>query len=157
MSDAIFRLVIAAAVVLACIAFVVQAAVAIAFYRSVRKIQEKVDSLSDTVEPLIGKMEPVIGKLGPIIDKAAPVVERLGPMMDGATQTMERMKPVIDRLNLLDGCGGLVEHRTQAFHHRRGPIEDRPQFSNHRSIVCTVDATVAANSVIFPCNLFTVR
>jgi ABC-type transporter Mla subunit MlaD len=108
MSEDIFRVVITVAVVLACIAFLVQAAVAMAFYKTVRKIQLKVDHLSDKVEPLVAKIEPVIEKVGPIIDKAGPVFERIGPMMDGATATMERIKPVIDQTVLVIGKIGVV-------------------------------------------------
>src|SRR5580698_6237861 len=96
MSEEVFRLVITAAVLLACIAFVVQATVAIAFYKTVRKIQQKVDHLSDKVEPLMAKIEPVVEKAGPIIDKVGPVIERVGPLLDRAMVTMERMKPAID-------------------------------------------------------------
>lgn len=108
MSEEFFRLVITVAVGLACIAFVVQAAVAIAFYKSVRKIQQKVDRLGDQIEPVIAKIEPVVERMGPIIDKAVPVVERLGPMIDEATDTMERMKPVIDRTTVVIGKIGTV-------------------------------------------------
>jgi len=70
MSEDIFRLVVTVAVLLACIAFVVQAAVVIAFYKTVRKMQQKFDHMGDAIEPLIGKIEPVIEKVGPIIDRA---------------------------------------------------------------------------------------
>jgi ABC-type transporter Mla subunit MlaD len=108
MPEDIFRVVVTVAVLLACIAFMVQAVVAVAFYKSVRKIQQKVEGLSDKVEPLMAKIEPVIEKVGPMIDKAVPVVERLGPMMDGATQTLERMRPVIDRTVQVIGKIGVV-------------------------------------------------
>jgi ABC-type transporter Mla subunit MlaD len=96
MSEDVFRLVITAAVLLACIAFVVQAGVAIAFYKTVRKIQQKVEHLTDRVEPLIAKIEPVVEKAGPVIDKVGPVIERVGPLLDRAMLTMDRMKPAID-------------------------------------------------------------
>jgi len=67
MSEDVFRVVITAAVLLACIAFVVQATVAIAFYKTVRKIQQKVDHLSDKVEPLMAKIEPVVEKAAPCL------------------------------------------------------------------------------------------
>src|SRR5580698_8015596 len=110
MSEDIFRLVVTVAVLLACIAFVVQAAVVIAFYKTVRKMQQKFDHMGDAIEPLIGKIEPVIEKVGPIIDRAGPVVERVGPFMDGASETIERMKPVIDRTAQVIGkIGDAVE------------------------------------------------
>jgi ABC-type transporter Mla subunit MlaD len=130
MSEEVFRLVITAAVALACIAFVVQAAVAIAFYRTVRKIQEKIDDLGDTVGPLAAKVEPVIERVGPLLDKAAPVVERLGPMMNAATETMERMKPVIERTTQVIGkIGTVVDQLT--------PVVD-----NARQVVANVNQIV---------------
>jgi ABC-type transporter Mla subunit MlaD len=110
MSEDVFRLVITAAVLLACIAFVVQAAVAIAFYKTVRKIQQKVDHLGDKVEPLIAKIEPVVEKVGPVIDKVGPVIERIGPLVDEVMTTMERMKPVIDgAVEVIGKVGKVVE------------------------------------------------
>jgi methyl-accepting chemotaxis protein len=150
MPEDIFRLVITAAVLLACIAFVVQAVVAIAFYRTVRKIQQKVDSLSDTVEPLMGKIEPVIEKVGPMIDKAVPVVERLGPMMDGATATMERMKPVIDRTSQVIGkIGVVVEQAGPAIENARQVLASANQViveARPRIAEFTGEAVAAAHS-----------
>ena len=108
MSEDVFRLVITAAVLLACIAFVVQAGVVIAFYKTVRKVQQKVERLGDRIEPLIAKVEPVVEKVGPILDKAVPVVQRLGPMIDEAKETMERLKPAIDGAHLVIGKIGTV-------------------------------------------------
>lgn len=128
MSDDIFRLVITAAVLLACIAFMVQAVVVVAFYRSVRKIQQKVERLSDTVEPLMGKIEPVIERVGPMIDKALPVVERLGPMIDGATETLERIKPVIERsVQVIGKIGVVVEQAGPALENARQVLANANQ------------------------------
>ena len=131
MSDDVFRLVITAAVLLACIAFVVQAGVAIAFYKAVRKIQEKVEHLGTTAESMVGKMGPVAEKVGPIMDKFGPVVDRLGPMMDSATETMERLKPVIDRtVQVIGKIGGVVE-------------EARPVIDSARQIVANANLVIA--------------
>ncbi len=131
MSEDVFRLVITAAVLLACIAFVVQAAVAIAFYKTVRKIQQKVDHLSDKVEPLIAKIEPVIEKVGPVIDKIGPVAEHVGPLLERAMVTMERMKPVID---------GAVEviGKVDAVMVKAGPVLD-----NARQLVASANLVIA--------------
>jgi methyl-accepting chemotaxis protein len=131
MSEEIFRLVITAAVLLACIAFVVQAAIAIAFYKTVRKIQQKVDRLGDQLEPLIAKVEPVVERVGPIIDKAAPIVERLGPMIDEATETMERMKPVIECTTLVIGKIGAVVEQTG------------PAVENARQVLASANEVIA--------------
>jgi ABC-type transporter Mla subunit MlaD len=143
MSEDVFRLVITAAVLLACIAFVVQAAVAVAFYTSVRKIQHKVDRLGDSLEPLMGKIEPVIEKVGPVIDKAAPMLERLGPMMDGATETMERIKQVIGKIgDAVEQAGPAVEGARQVLASANQVILDaRPRISEFTS-----EAVAAAHS-----------
>jgi ABC-type transporter Mla subunit MlaD len=139
MSDPIFRVVITAAVALACIAFMVQAAVAIAFYRAVRKIQETVDDLSDSVQPLLAKVHPVIDKMTPVIEKAGPVVDRLGPMSDGATQTLERLKPVIEKTVAVIGkVGTVADHavpvvdgaRQVVAHANEIVVEVRPQITH---------------------------
>ena len=117
MPDNIFRLVVTAAVVLAAIAFVVQAVVVVAFYRIVRKVQEKVDDLATGVAPLMEKIGPVVEKLGPVIDQAAPVFERLGPVMDGAADTLERLRPVIDRTVEIAGKIGVMVEQA-------GPVLD---------------------------------
>jgi methyl-accepting chemotaxis protein len=143
MSEEVFRLVITAAVLLACIAFVVQAAVAVAFYKSVRKIQQKVDRLGDSLEPLIGKIEPVIEKVGPIIDKAAPLVERLGPMVDRATEALERMKPVIGKIGVvIEQAGPVVEGARQVIASANQIIVDvRPRIADFSD-----EAVAAAHS-----------
>ena len=97
MSDEVFRIAITAAVALGCIAFVVQAAVALALYRTARKMQQKIDELVDTVEPVVTKFGPVVDKLGPIIDNAAPVLERIGPMMDTTGRVMDQIGAVAQR------------------------------------------------------------
>lgn len=108
MPEELFRQVIAAAVVLACIAFVVQAAVVVAFYGAVRKMQKKVEDLSDRVSPFMAKVEPVIEKVGPLFDKAGPLVERIGPMMDATSEGLGRLMPVIDRTAVVVGRIGEV-------------------------------------------------
>lgn len=101
MSDEVFRIVISVAVLLACIAFLVQAGVVLALYRSARKLEERVDTMSTSVSPLIEK-------LGPMVDRVNPVLERIAPMMDRAGQTMERLGPVIDKSVEVIGAVGTV-------------------------------------------------
>jgi len=98
MPEDLFRIVVAAAVGLACVAFLVQAIVVIAFYRTARKMQLKVDELAESVEPVIEKLGPVIDKVGPIIDESAPVVQQLGPIMEKTGQVLEHMGPVVDKV-----------------------------------------------------------
>jgi hypothetical protein len=95
MPEDIFRVVITAAVVLACIAFLIQAFVVLALYRTAKRLQLKVDELAGGVAPLIAKAGPVIDKMGPVVDKSAQVigqiglaVEQAGPVMEGARLIM---------------------------------------------------------------------
>ena len=97
MSDEVFRLVITVAVVLASIAFVVQAIVAIGFYAAVRKLQTRVEEIGGKMEGLVKKAEPVIAKVGPVVDKALPIVARVGPMMDAVLDVIQKTKPVLER------------------------------------------------------------
>lgn len=107
MSEDTFRLVITAAVLVACVAFVVQSVVILALYRSARKVQEKVEGLGTTVEPLVAKIGPVFDKVGPILDRAGPVVERIGPILDRTAHTMEQMGPAIEKV--IGQIGGVVK------------------------------------------------
>jgi len=75
MTEDVFRIVVAAAVALAALAFVVQAGVVIAVYRGSRKTQEKVNQF-------IGQAEPILAKIGPLIEDAIPILARIAPTID---------------------------------------------------------------------------
>ena len=53
MTEDTFRIVVAAAVTLACIACLVQAVAMFAFYRTARKMQQKAGPLVDQAKPVI--------------------------------------------------------------------------------------------------------
>ena len=120
MSDDLFRLVIALAVVVACIAFVVQALVAFALYKAIHSIQLRTETLAGKFEPLFEQSGPVIQKVGPMIERAGPVLERLGPMLDRAGQTMEHFGPAIDGAAAMVGRIGKVAEQT-------GPVLESAQ------------------------------
>src|ERR1035437_1982396 len=101
MSDQVFRIVVASGVFLACIAFLVQAMVALAFYRTARKMHEKVDEIADTVEPVIHKIGPLVDKLVPIIDTISPIMERIGPMMEKTGEVMDQVAPVVQKVGVV--------------------------------------------------------
>jgi ABC-type transporter Mla subunit MlaD len=131
MSEDIFRLVITAAVALACLAFVVQAVVVILFYRTARKMQLKVDELVNAVEPVLDKLGPVVDKVGPVIDKTTPVIERFGPILEQASQTIERLGPVIDKtVEVIGRVGSVVE--------QAGPVVE-----NARQVLATTNQVAA--------------
>src|SRR5580693_7343338 len=102
MSESVFRIVVTAAVALASLAFVVQACVVVAFYRSTRKMQTKVSPLLDRVEPLVAKLEPMMERASALLEKTGPAVDKIGPMAEKATlflasanRTMEENRPKI--------------------------------------------------------------
>ncbi len=90
MTDEWFRIAVAAGVGLAALAFVVQAIVAIALYRSSRKTQRKLESLA-------GRADPVIQKIVPLMEKIGPAVEKAGPMLERAGGTMEQLGPLFEK------------------------------------------------------------
>jgi methyl-accepting chemotaxis protein len=89
-----FRIVVAAAVALACIAFVVQAAAMFALYRVARRMQQKVGPLAD-------RAAPVIGKLGPMIDKIGLAAEKAGPAIDEIGVVAGKLAPVVDDVGMV--------------------------------------------------------
>ena len=104
MSDDVFRIVVTVAVGLACLAALVVVGVAFAFYRTARRMQQKVDELANIIEPVIGKIGPVVDQIGPVIDKigpvldsAAPVIERC-PRRSQSSRMRRRSGPWPDRL-----------------------------------------------------------
>jgi methyl-accepting chemotaxis protein len=105
MSDETFRIVVAAAVLIACLAFVVQAGVVLALYRLSRKIQAKTNEFVDKAGPVLAKAEPVFEKVGPVVDK-------IGPALDSIEATAKRIGPAIDRLLPVFDKAGVVVERT---------------------------------------------
>ena len=105
MTEDTFRIVVAAAVALACIAFVVQAVAMFALYRVARRMQQKVGPLADRAEPVIGRLGPMIDevglvaqKLGPMIDKVGLAAGKAGPMIDKVGLAAEKMAPMADQV-----------------------------------------------------------
>ena len=88
MSEETFRIVVAAGVLVACLAFLVQAGLLLAFFRLTRKMQDKSDGFMEKAEPLLAKVEPVLDKVG-------PVIERIGPALDSISATAARFGPAI--------------------------------------------------------------
>src|SRR5215471_8273643 len=104
MSEDVFRIVVTAAVVLASLAFVVQAAIMYALYRVSRKTQESADRIKLHVEPMLQKVGPVLDhtallfeRVAPVAEKAGPVIERLGPAIAKATSTIEKIGMTVER------------------------------------------------------------
>ena len=75
MSEETFRIVVAVAVLIACLAFLVQAGIVFALYRLTRKVQDKTAGFMERTEPVLAKVEPVLDKVGPVIEKLFANVE----------------------------------------------------------------------------------
>jgi hypothetical protein len=113
MSEDIFRTIVAVGVVLAGIAFVVQACVVFAIYRVTRKVQEKTEALIGRVDPLIGKVGPTLDKAGPVIEKIGPVIEEVHPLILKAGVAFEGAPAVIAKIETaVTNVGALVERAT---------------------------------------------
>src|SRR5215472_10269452 len=96
MSEDTFRIIVTIAVALACIAFLVQAVVALALYRVARKMQEKISSLVEKGEMVASKAGPVVEKIGPLLDQARPVVQKAGPAVDRFTDILATTHKILE-------------------------------------------------------------
>jgi methyl-accepting chemotaxis protein len=96
MSDDVFRIVVTVAVVLACLAFVVQACVAIGLYSIARKLQERISPLAARGVAVADSMGPVIDKVGPIIDQVGPVIQKTTAGLDRATTVLTAMEKILE-------------------------------------------------------------
>ena len=81
MPEDVFRIIVTAAVALAAVAFIVQAALMAGLYRAVRKMQARADPLAAEIQAMVQKAAPVIEKIGPVIDKIGPVIDKAGPLV----------------------------------------------------------------------------
>jgi methyl-accepting chemotaxis protein len=95
MPDDLFRLVVAIAVILAGIAFLVQAFMTVALYRIGRQVQQKLAPLIDRGDDAVARAVPVIERMGPLVDNAAAVIHQAGPLVDQAKGTVERATHVV--------------------------------------------------------------
>ena len=73
MPDDVFRWVIAAAVVMACLAFLAQAGVAIALYQIARKISDKTLPLAERAEPILDSARKMLDDNRPRIAEISTV------------------------------------------------------------------------------------
>ncbi len=107
MSEETFRIVVAVAVLIACLAFLVQAGIVFALFRITRKMQVKTAGFMESAEPVLEQAGPVIEKIGPALDAIKDTVARLGPAID-------RFLPVIDKTVVVVGrASELVQKVTQ--------------------------------------------
>jgi methyl-accepting chemotaxis protein len=91
MSEDVFRWVITAAVILACIAFLVQAAVAVALFKVARSMREK-------VTPLLDRATPILDTGRKILEENKP---RIAEISADAAETARTVKQQAQRLGVL--------------------------------------------------------
>jgi len=94
MPDDIFRIIVAVGVVLAAMAFVVQAIVGIATLRAAKAMQTHILSLTEHAEP-------VIDRAGPVMEKVGPMIEKLGPALDSVAAAAAKFGPISDKTTAL--------------------------------------------------------
>lgn len=108
MSDEVFRIIVAVAVSLAALAFVIQAVVVIALYRGTKQTGEKVTQLLAGAKPILAKVEPVLDRIGPTIDRIGPVIDQIGPALEKAGPALERIGPAADKVGEMVEKAGVV-------------------------------------------------
>ena len=99
MPDDIFRIVITVAVALACLAFLVQAGVAIALYRVASRMQKKVFPLVDRADALVKEAAPVVAKVGPVVEKAGPAVDSISSILSRTEKIIDEVRPRITEIS----------------------------------------------------------
>jgi phage-related protein len=96
MPEDLFRIVVTVGVALACVAFLVQAIIAIALYRVASRIQKKVFPLVDQMQTVATGAAPVLERIGPVIDRIGPVIDKVGPALDSAAKVFASTQQIVD-------------------------------------------------------------
>jgi ABC-type transporter Mla subunit MlaD len=96
MTEDLFRIVVTVAVALACVAFLVQAIVAIALYRVATRMQKKVFPLVDQMHAVAVDAVPVFQRAGPVIERVGPVIDRVGPALDSAIKVLTATQQIVE-------------------------------------------------------------
>ena len=119
MPEDLFRWVVAMAVVLACLAFVVQSVVFVLLYRVARKTQSKVEPLVDKAAPILDttrqlleenkpRVAEIAGEAVTIAKKTRLQVERIGDVLTDSAERAKARLAQIDRT--VDETVEQVEH-----------------------------------------------
>ena len=110
MTEDAFRIVVAVAVGLAALAFVIQACVVIAFYRGSKKTQHTITSVMAKAEPVIAKIEPVVDQVAPVLERIGLTIDRLGPVIDQLVPAIQKAGPSLERIGpAADKVGQVVD------------------------------------------------
>jgi methyl-accepting chemotaxis protein len=132
MSEETFRIVVAAAVLIACLAFVVQAGIVLAFYRLTQRVQGRTAGFMDRAEPILAKVEPMIERVGPVLEKIGPALDSVNATAVKLGPAIERFLPVIDKtIVVVERAGVLVQHATKVTDTVNQVIQDvRPRIAD---------------------------
>ena len=115
MSEETFRIVVAAAVLIASLAFVVQAGIVLALFRLTRKMQGNTAGLMESAEPVLAKVEPVLEKVGPVLEKIGPTIDQLNTTFAKFGPAIERFLPLVDSAKVVvERTGVFVQNANQA-------------------------------------------
>jgi methyl-accepting chemotaxis protein len=145
MSEDSFRIVVTVAVGLVCLAGLLVAGVAVAFFGTVRRLQRKVDELADVIEPVVGKIGPVVDRIGPVIDRIGPALDSAAPLMEQIPAMIEKAGLAIDQIGLASEKVGSVSDKIgSAVESARGIMDTAGQIiQDSRPRVAAVSSDVA--------------
>jgi ABC-type transporter Mla subunit MlaD len=124
MTDDVFRIIIAVAVGLACIMFVVQALVLFGLLRTVRKLEQRLQPLTRRAELLFENLGLATGRLGPMVEDATGIIAKLGPVIEKIGPAFDKIAPFLDKLETTTEQAGRLFNTT-----RRTIDEVRPRIS----------------------------
>ena len=119
MTDDIFRIAIVAGVGLACLAFIVQAGVAIALFRRIGKMHASAAPVLESAKPVIEKVGPMVERFtgcwkrprGRPLEKAGAAADQLKSVANSAGKVLASANRVIDetRPQIVQLSGEMVE------------------------------------------------
>ena len=126
MPEDLFRWVVAGAVILACLAFVVQSVVFVLMYRVARKTQTRVLPLVDRAEPILNTAHEVLvenkAKIAEITEEAVAIAktaraqaDRIGDLLSDSAERAKARLAQIDRT--VDETVEQVEHVVEQVEH----------------------------------------
>ena len=100
MSEDAFRWVVAAAVILACLAFVAQTAIVFALYRIAQRMQARILPLAARAEPILARAEPILENARGILEDSRPRIAEItgdaAVVTKTARQQAEQWRVVLD-------------------------------------------------------------
>jgi hypothetical protein len=95
MDEATFRIVVTVAVALACIAFLVQAGVALALFKIARALQAKVNTVTESVAPIIDNTKQIVAENRP---KVAEITQNVVAISGNAAEISRSARDQVARI-----------------------------------------------------------